>query len=197
MCAKLGLKATVLHQFAETPSPDKVTEVISSASFAYVIGGNTPHLLKTLDSHGSDTLLRQAVSDGLWLTGTSAGALLPFKKAFSCPVPRPAEVEWEYDYLDGLDIVDAGITAHANQVDLHLTQTDRGDRFSYFAQTFRAQHILGFGVENNAGLIIDDTNLRVGRAITEAAVHVVTPDEIYTDVRDDEQLTELYFRHTS
>jgi len=191
----LGLQPTILHEFSEIPSADKVSHAIGQASLAYVIGGNMPYLLDTLSEHGTDYALRTGVHNGMWLTGTSAGALLPFNTALSCPAKKPAEEQWDYTYMTGLSLLSVAATAHANQVDPHPSTEARPTRLEYFAKTLPPEHTLGLGIENHAALIVEDMQLRVARASASAALHIVEFGEILPDTHDDEQLTELFWRH--
>ncbi|MGF7229496.1 MAG: Type 1 glutamine amidotransferase-like domain-containing protein [Candidatus Saccharibacteria bacterium] len=188
---ELGLQTAVLHEYGEQPSADKIAELLGSASLAYVIGGNTPYLLKNLALQGSNqALIEFAERDG-WLTGLSAGALLPFARGMSCPAAKPAETPWEYEYVHGLGVIPAAVTAHANQIDPHPSRQEQATRMDYFERTLPADTPIGFALENNAALVIDGSRAHVARALPEAALHVVRYGETLTDLRDDEQLSAI------
>jgi len=190
-CGELGLRATVLHAFGEIPSEDKVAELFGQASFAYVIGGNTPYMLDQLPRHKTNTAITGAVHRGMWLTGTSAGALLPFAAGLSCPAKRPAEENWDYTYVSGLGLLPAAGSAHANKVDPHPSRPDQLTRLAHFAETLPQGQSIGFAIENNAALVIDGTKTYVGRANPDARLHLVTHGEPVQDVRDNDYLTEV------
>ena len=189
----LGLETEILHAYNEDPSSDKVSELIGRASLVYIIGGNTPTLLAKSAEYGTDNALREGAQRGLWITGTSAGALLPFTYGMSCPVSDPETTPWEYEDLTCLDIfpVPARITAHASSIDPHPTRQEQITRFDHFQKTMPRSTDLGFAIENNAALIMDGDTLSVRRAKPEAAVHVIHQGEAILDIRDDEQLTEI------
>lgn len=191
MLSTLGLQATVLHDFEEIPTQTKIDHELGSASFAYVLGGNSPHMFKTLELHGTDTAIRSAVIGGLSLAGTSAGAILPFRNAMSCPVGKPAEVEWDYAYLKGLGLIDACLTPHGDQVDPHLTEIDRGNRRDNMLRTL-PMGMLGISIENGAALVIDNDRAYVGRARNDASLHIMQHKGDFVDlkeIRDDAELT--------
>lgn len=196
MLGRLGLEKsiTVFHGFDQTPSSETI-DALAQAGLTYVIGGNTPYLHQKFAEHGTSDLLRRAVDRDMWLTGTSAGAILSFEEGQSCPVTQPEDVEWEFTYPEGLGLIKAAASVHANVVAKH-PRNIYGTRFDHFAPTSQ----LGFGIENNAALVMDGATLRVGRSTPEAAMHVMLrgeAGEIYTryDVRDDEWLTEMYAQH--
>lgn len=191
-CGDFGLRATVLHEYEEKPSPDKVAELLGKASIAYVIGGNTPYMLGKLPEHQTDLAITAAVSRGMWLTGTSAGALLPFEAGLSCPAKKPAEEDWDYTYVRGLSIIPAAVTAHANQVDAHPYRNDGQTRFEHFRQTLPQDQSVGFGIENNAALVIDGDRTYVSRSDASASIHLAFPDgHVAENIRDDEYLSEM------
>lgn len=197
----LGLHTTVLHKFGETPTLTAIEQEFGNADLAFVIGGNSPYMLKTMAAHGTDKVLAEAVRKGLSLAGVSAGALLPFADFMSCPAKKPAEEMWEYEYLKGAGLIQAVATAHANQTDKHPDPHHRGTRLSFFRQTQFGEQTapVGFAIDNGAALVIDsqrDTNqVYVGRSAAESTVHVLQSDiagafhEVAT--QDDSWLTEL------
>lgn len=190
-CGEFGLKTSVLHEFGEKPSADKVAELLGRASIAYVIGGNTPYMLEKLPEHETDLAITSAVHRGMWLTGTSAGALLPFESGLSCPAKKPAEEDWDYTYVSTLGIVPGAVTAHANQVDPHPHRTNGATRFEHFAQTLPLDQSVGFGIDNHAALVIDGDRTYVSRSDPQAAVHLAFPNgETIMNIHDD-QLDEI------
>lgn len=191
---KGGLRAEVLHDFQDTPSRSKVEDSIGGAALIYVIGGNTPHLLETTAAHGTDVAVTDAVISGkTWLAGTSAGALWPFALGQSCPVARPAEVAWDYTYLKGLGLIDAAFGAHANKIDPHLTESDRLSRVEYLAQSLPHEAAIAFAAENDAALVIRDSEAYVARATPQAQLHVIeqNPEGSTHRPLDDTELTSL------
>lgn len=190
MFTELGLTSAVLHEYDQAPTPTAIEHELGRASLVYVIGGNSPYMLEKMPEHGTDAALRAAVTRGdVALAGTSAGALLPFSRFMSCPAKQPAEEDWQYTYLKGLDIIPAAATAHANQHDKHLHDAIKGTRYDNFS--LPKDTAMGFAIENNAALVIDGERAYVGRSAPEADVYLVAKGSVPFAIRDDEQLSAI------
>lgn len=166
-----GMPYVVLHEFNEQPTQTKLDHEFGQAALAYVIGGNTPHLLETSRMHGTDIALRQHVSNGLTLAGTSAGALLPFALLHSNPAKKPAEEIWDYTFYEGLGIVPAAVAVHADQYDMTPQGLRNESRLEHFAAHL-PQGTIGYAIENNAALEIRGDTHRVLRSEPNANVYV-------------------------
>jgi len=171
--AGLGVPGVVLHDFGETPTKTEVDEMFGRAGLIYTIGGNSPHLLKTMPEHGSDVALVAAVKRGAVHAGVSAGALLPFKKLHSCVAKKPAEEVWDYEQLSGLGLLSAIATAHANQRDMTPDGQRFDSRLDHLKANFPADMPLGIGIENGAALIVRDEASHVLSATNTAKVHII------------------------
>lgn len=172
----MGLPNTVLHDFDEPPSKTKVEEEFGRAGLIYTIGGNMPALLNR--AHSTTTIgrnLRNAVKRGVPHAGTSAGALYPFRQAHSCVSPRPAEEFWDYQYLRGLNFLNATATAHAEQYDPILagqvTAHRTDSRMQHLINTGFPNTRIAFAIENNAALIVRDDETFALSAVAGATVH--------------------------
>lgn len=194
--AELGLEPNVLHEFAETPSADKVAELVGSASLAYVVGGNMPYLLHTTETHGTDRAISEKVAadDSFWLSGLSAGALWPFQLGQSCPVAAPATNEWEYAYVQGLDLIPATFGVHADKIDPHPTRQN-GSRLHHLVESPPQETLAAFAAENNAALVVSRQRAYVGRSLPGAKLHLVerigdpTENEVMCRPLDNDELT--------
>lgn len=169
----LGVSVDVLHQYGETPSKDEVADKIGKASLLYTFGGNSPYMIRTLEEHGTNKSIYDAVRAGKVHAGLSAGALLPFRLALSNPVSNPAEVDWEYEYLEpGVNLIDAVATVHADQHDPRLGEPRKESRIDAFTNDFPHAAKKGFAISNNASAIFGD-NAEVYTAKPDAYVRVV------------------------
>ena len=199
MLADLGLATHVLHEFEEKPTQTAIEHELGRASIAYVIGGNSPHMLETMALHSTDLALTRAVRNGgISRAGTSAGALLPFARFMSCPAKQPQDEVWNYEYLQGLSLIPASATAHANKHDEHKTGAIVGTRYDNFALPESTS--IGFAIENDAALVIDGERSYVGRATPEANVHLISRGGVPFAIRDNDLLSavvrNLYTKRT-
>lgn len=160
-----GFNTTLLHEHGEVPSQTKIDHEFGSADLMYILGGNTPYLIDNIKKHGTDKAMIQAVKAGAWLTGMSAGALLPFEKGFSCPAKRPeseAEAGWEYATYDTLGILPVAATVHADGYDPiysgspNVTKTLEGTRLDYFIASGLGNSARGVSMANGATIAVHD-----------------------------------------
>lgn len=152
---ELGFKPELLHEHGQTPTPTMIEDMFGKSELLYVIGGHTPTLLGNLAFHGTDAAILEAVENDKWLTGTSAGGLLPFEQAFICSAKRPAEeAEWDYEYVNALSIIKTAATMHANQKDPTPFGDRSGTRHDYFVETRMNNAQRGIAVPNGAALAV-------------------------------------------
>ncbi len=170
-----NMQPTVLHALNETPSKTKIDHEIGSTGLIYTIGGNTPVMLQNMAEHGTDAAIREAVLQGTPHAGVSAGALLPFRGMHSCIAKKPAEEDWEYTLFEGLDLLHATATAHADQHDPTPFGIREDTRLEHLSAHFPHNTDLGVGIDNGASLIIQDNESFVVSAVADARVHVLVP----------------------
>lgn len=171
----LGVEVDLLHDFEEAPTRTRLEHEIGRAALIYTIGGNTPYLIKKLQEHGSDKLLKRAIKqEGVVHAGTSAGALLPFRVAHSNISARPSEENWDFEYLQSpVGVIDAVATAHANQHDPTPGGPRPDTRLEALISSFPADITHGFAIDNGAAAIFGD-NPQLIRANPDSNVHYVT-----------------------
>lgn len=194
----LGIACTVLHELQETPSQTKIAEEFGQAGLLYVIGGHTPTLLSRLTEHGTGQAIIQAVvHDNKIIAGVSAGALAPFQVIHSNPSKKPGEERWDFVYLDGLSMLGAVATAHANQHDQTPAGPRPDTRMEHLLANFPADRVsTGIALDNHAALIVNGDNSFVvlseeGKR-SRANVHVLASEGdriIATPVEDSTHIT--------
>lgn len=170
---RLGVQTHILHGYSERPTLDKIQHEIGAAALIYTIGGNSLYMIDKLKEHGSDTVLRSAILNGKMYTGTSAGALLPFEQLHSNIANKPAEEEWDFQILNGLGVIRAVATVHADQHDPTPNGLRKDSRLEHLSTHMPSEATLGFGIDNGAALIIDDTEAHVLRSTKTANVHLI------------------------
>ncbi|TAL14142.1 hypothetical protein EPN95_04010 [Patescibacteria group bacterium] len=171
---ELGINADLLHDFGEDPSTTRVQHELGRASLIFTIGGNTPYMIQKMTEHGTNNLLKKAIENGVVHVGSSAGALLPFSLAHSNVAARPAEVQWDYEYLaPGVDAIYGVATAHADQHDPIPGGLRPDSRLEALLNTFPEDINRGFAIDNNAAAIFGN-DPEIVRARPNANVRVLT-----------------------
>ena len=172
---KLGVATRVLHEYGGYPSRDQLINLLGVASLVYIIGGNTPYMLKQIDAHGSRNTLQEYICGGKVHADTSAGALLPFELAHSCVAHKPAEVEWDYKLLPTLGAVPGVITAHANQHDPTPHGQRPDSRLDALISNFPESQTIGYAVDNSASLVIANKEISAIHEEPKAEVRIIRP----------------------
>jgi peptidase E len=173
---ELGVATSVLHEFAETPTSEKLDDAFGSATMMYVIGGNSPYFYETVRAQASGQRIQQATLAEKLLAGTSAGALAPFKVAHINPAKRPETEDWDFALQPMLGLVDAAATAHANQFDARPhNKTNRLSRLQDFSERFIETGLsLGFGIDSDAAIHATAGSVEVLSNETGSTVHVLS-----------------------
>ena len=164
----------MLHGYGETPTETQIAHELGAASLLYTIGGNSPYMLKTMRQHGTDVAVAEAIRTGKVHAGVSAGALLPFELAHSCVAKKPAEEQWDYELLHGLNLISGVASAHANQFDPAPTgfrsETRHEALVSHFPQVQR-----GYTVDNGASMIFSRTDPALIFTDPSARARIIEP----------------------
>lgn len=173
---QFGLSSiNTLHDFQEHPTETKIHHEIGKASLLYVIGGNTPYMLDALERHGSGPVIAGSVRLGSTaMAGTSAGALLPFRTGQTLPVPNPAEIDWNYEFVTGLSLVPTALAVHANQNDPTLQGPRSTTRLEEFLAKFPPNEATGLAIDNGAALSIAGNEVVTIRASKDSRVRLIT-----------------------
>lgn len=154
---KLGVSSEVLHDFNQTPSSDEIEHKIGNASLLYTFGGNTPYMIRTMAEHGTNKAIAEAIREGKVHAGLSAGALLPFRLALSNPAARPAETNWDFEFVEpGVNIIDAAVTAHADAHDPTPYGVREDSRLEALLSHFPHSVNEGYAISNNATAILGE-----------------------------------------
>lgn len=168
----LGTEVTTLHEYGEKPSDTRIAHELGSASLIYTIGGNSPYMLRTMRTHGTDNAVRRAIEQGKIHAGTSAGALLPFELMHSCVAARPLEQEWDYDILNGIGVLPGVATAHANQHDPTPSGVRPDNRRDALMTNFPAV-TYGYGIDNGAALLFSSSSPEIIISTPGASAHFI------------------------
>ncbi len=152
----LGVRNSVLHEQNKAPSPDELAHKLGSASLLYTLGGNTPYMMRFMNEHGMADELASQLKAGKAHAGTSAGALLPFELAHSNPAAKPAETEWDFEFVRTLGVLErTAATAHANQYDMTPNGPRPDSRLTHLTANLPVGYE-GFAIDNDAALVINN-----------------------------------------
>lgn len=173
---RLGLEMRVLHGFEQPPTKTQVEHEIGSADVAYIPGGDTARMMEAWAATGiAATLGSAALKGSVVLSGVSAGAIAPFRWGHSDSLSyRPGrENDWDFIPVDGLGLVNAGITPHHNTKNERLGP--RSESFQRMFNTIGAEKStpVGIGIDNFAAVIVEDGKLKPFYPNPEHRVHIL------------------------
>ena len=170
----MGVNARLLHEFDQKPSVERAKDEIGRASLLYTLGGNTPVLLQALHDANIAQVVRDSIASGKVYAGLSAGALLPFELAHTNPSDDPVHEAWDYQIVNGLGVLPAVATPHADDHELTpygSRKLSRGDELiAHFPEAVN----LGYTIDNDASLVVSDGKERVIRTRPDAGVRRIT-----------------------
>lgn len=151
-----GLSIDTLHGFDEIPSTAQIEDKLGKADIVYITGGDTKRMMEMWQNSGVAKELIKRASEGLVVTGISAGAIAQFTWGHSDwrHYYAPEDEEWDYDRIDGLGLVGGiAITPHANSV--LNNGVVRVDDFQAMFEREQGPN-LGLGLDNFAGIQINE-----------------------------------------
>ena len=181
----------VLHDFNESPSRTQIENMFGESGMAYVIGGNTPHMLDTIKKHGTDTEITNATRNGMVLAGTSAGAILPFSHGQVNPATKSASQEWEFEYQEGLGIIDTAVGVHANKKDPIIGGFREKNRGEYLEETVGSVSDTALAIDEGAAVSITESGLSVITSNPDARVRIIQKDKSPIVLGDTDTFSEV------
>ena len=146
-----GCETNTLTLIQDPPTLETITEVILGSDLIYVGGGNTYRMMKMWRRLQLDSVLAEAVSRGIVLSGLSAGAICWFKYGHSDSRSFSSNSEWDYIRVSGLGLINITYCPH-----YHVEK-----RESSFTEMIARRGGIGIACDNNAALEIIGDEYRI------------------------------------
>ena len=146
-----GCQTRALKLIQNPPAYEKMSALVLDSDLIYVGGGNTYRMMKIWRRLGLDTVLAEAASRGIVLSGLSAGAICWFKYGHSDSRSFSSRVAWDYIRVSGLGFINAVYCPHYH----HEGREDS------FAEMIGKRGGIGIACDNNAAIEIVGDHYRV------------------------------------
>ena len=156
-----GCQTRILKLIQNPPTFEKMSALVLDSDLIYVGGGNTYRMMKMWRRLGLDTVLAEAVSRGIVLSGLSAGAICWFKYGHSDSRSFSGNVEWGYIRVSGLGFINAVYCPHYHSE----------KREDAFLQMITKRGGIGIACDNNAAIEIVGNDYRVLTSTPDAKVY--------------------------
>lgn len=148
---EFGCQTRILNLIQSPPAFEQMSALVLDSDLIYVGGGNTYRMMKIWRRLGLDSVLAEAASRGIVLSGLSAGAICWFKYGHSDSRSFSNNVEWNYVRVSGLGLINAVYCPHYHS-------ENREDAFS---QMIAKRGGIGIACDNNAAIEIVGDHYRV------------------------------------
>ena len=166
----LGVPAVEFFDFDAQPSAD-----LAGFGLVYLAGGNPYYLLQRVRETDAESVLREMLSAGRPLIGSSAGALILGRSLNIVQVFDPALADPNYKNIDALGLVPFTVLPHANR--WKSRYTDYADRFAAARVLCRSEML---EIADDEGLlIVRDTVYRIGSTFPPTPVSRSAPPVVY------------------
>ncbi len=146
-----GCQTRTLKLIQNPPAFEKMSALVLDSDLIYVGGGNTYRMMKIWRRLGLDTVLAEAASRGIVLSGLSAGAICWFKYGHSDSRAFSSSAAWDYIRVSGLGFINAVYCPHYHH---------EGREDSFLAMIAKRGGI-GIACDNNAAIEIVGDHYRV------------------------------------
>ena len=147
----LGCQTRSLTLTQDPPVFDEMSALVLDSNLVYVGGGNTFGMMKLWRRLGLDTVLAEAASRGIVLSGLSAGAICWFRYGHSDSRSFSSNPKWDYIRVSGLGLVNAIYCPH-----YHFEKREPS-----FSEMIAKRGGIGIACDNNAAIEIVGDQYRV------------------------------------
>lgn len=146
-----GCQTRTLTLTKGPPSFEKMSALVLDSDLIYVGGGNTYRMMKIWRRMGLDSVLTEALSRGIVLSGLSAGANCWFKYGHSNSRAHTGNPNWDFIRVSGLNFFNFTYCPH-----YHIEQ-----RESSFTQMIAKRGGIGIACDNNAAIEFVGNHYRI------------------------------------
>ena len=146
-----GCQIRNLNLIHNPPAFEAMSALVLDSDLIYVGGGNTYRMMQIWRRLELDTVLAEAASRGIVLSGLSAGAICWFKYGNSDSRPFSNKVGWDYIRVSGLGFINAVYCPH-----YHVEK-----REDAFLQMIAKRGGIGIACDNNAAIEIVGEHYRI------------------------------------
>ena len=147
----LGCQTRTLNLIQTPPTFEEMSGLVLDSDLIYVGGGNTYRMMKIWRRLGLDTVLAEAASRGIVLSGLSAGAICWFRYGHSDSRSFSSNSEWDYMRVSGLGFINAMYCPH-----YHFEK-----REASFSEMIARRGGIGIACDNNAAIEIVGDHYRI------------------------------------
>lgn len=158
---EFGCQTRTLNLIQSPPAFEQMAALVLDSDLIYVGGGNTYRMMKIWRRLGLDSVLAEAASRGIVLSGLSAGAICWFKYGHSDSRSFSSNAEWNYIRVSGLGLINAVYCPHYHS-------ENREDAFS---QMIAKRGGIGIACDNNAAIEIVGDHYRVLTSTLDAKAY--------------------------
>ena len=158
---EFGCQTHILKLTQDPPTFEEMTALVLDSDLIYVGGGNTYQMMKIWRRLRLDTVLAEAASRGIVLSGLSAGAICWFKYGHSDSRSFSNNSEWNYIRVSGLGFINAVYCPH-----YHFEK-----REAAFSEMIAKRGGLGIACDNNAAIEIVGDHYRVLTSAPDAKAY--------------------------
>ena len=146
-----GCQTHTLKLVQNPPVFDEMAALVLDSDLVYVSGGNTYKMMKIWRRLRLDTVLAEAASRGIVLSGLSAGAICWFRYGHSDSRSFYSNPDWDYIRVSGLGLVNAIYCPHYHAE----------GRETSFSQVIAKRGGIGIACDNNAAIEIVGEHYRI------------------------------------
>ncbi|RKU31288.1 peptidase E [Candidatus Poribacteria bacterium] len=156
-----GCQTNTLNLIQDPPTLETITELVLNSDLIYVGGGNTYRMMKIWRRMQLDSILSEAASRGIVLSGLSAGAICWFRYGHSDSRSFSSNSEWDYIRVSGLGLINLTFCPH-----YHVEK-----RETSFANMIARKGGIGIACDNNAAIEIIGDKYRILTSISTAKAY--------------------------
>ena len=156
-----GCQTNTLKLIQDPPTLETITELVFDSDLIYVGGGNTYRMMKIWRRIQLDSILAEAASRGIVLSGLSAGAICWFKYGHSDSRSFSSKSEWDYIRVSGLGLINITYCPH-----YHVEK-----REASFKNMIARKGGIGIACDNNAAIEIIGDKYRILTSMSTAKAY--------------------------